>query len=198
MIKIKVWGIINMQTSSIFESAIFSLKDDNEPILILINSVGGNIGDTIAIRNLIKSVPNPIITVALGNCISAASMIFSLGNSRYIGKDTNYMIHQPYMPYNTNINYNKAISSKNVLKKDLEVYRNSILSDDVKIPKDISDRVFKKGEDLYLSTKDCLKYNIATNKFTTWKDLYTREKINRDEEIALFDVLVSPNIEDLD
>lgn len=96
MIKIKIWGSITEHTSSAVESVLSNIENDNEPVMILLNSVGGNLSDTVAICNLLKAIPNPIITVCLGNCMSAAVMIFCAGHKRYIGKDTNFMIHQPY------------------------------------------------------------------------------------------------------
>ena len=96
MIKIKIWGIINSFTSNSVEDAISSLKDDKEPILILINSIGGTLNDAIIIYNLLKSVPNPITTLTIGNCQSAAAIVYSVGKNRYIAEDTTFMVHQPY------------------------------------------------------------------------------------------------------
>ena len=76
MIKIKIWGEIQLQTSSVVETALSNITDKDEPILILINSPGGHLSEAIAICNLLKAVPNPIITVTFGYCASAAVMIF--------------------------------------------------------------------------------------------------------------------------
>lgn len=96
MIKLKIWGEINSKTSYIVEQAISDIDNEEEPILIVINSIGGLIGDAIAITNLLKSVNNPIITVTIGNCMSAAAMIFAIGTKRYVGEDICYLLHQPY------------------------------------------------------------------------------------------------------
>lgn len=40
MIKLKIWGNIGPKTSYIVEQAIAELKDENEPIIVLINSLG--------------------------------------------------------------------------------------------------------------------------------------------------------------
>ena len=128
MIKIKVWGVIDMQTSSIFETAVSSLENDKEPLLIVINSVGGTLSDSIAIRNLLDSLKNPIITVALGNCCSAAAMLFASGKHRYIGKDISYMIHQPYTPtIDMNQNYHKATNKQRKLNLILRMICRSLI-----------------------------------------------------------------------
>lgn len=40
MIKLKIWGNIGPKTSYVVEQAISELKDEQEPILIVINSLG--------------------------------------------------------------------------------------------------------------------------------------------------------------
>jgi len=190
MIKIKVWGVIDMQTSSIFETAVSSLENDKEPLLIVINSVGGTLSDSIAIRNLLDSLKNPIITVALGNCCSAAAMLFASGKHRYIGKDISYMIHQPYTPtIDMNQNYHKATIKQRKLKQYADIYKKGFKRGS-KIPADIL-KSFEKGEDLYLLDKDCLEYKIATHVFTNWDDLYENEKIDiENEKVVLFESIL--------
>lgn len=190
MIKIKVWGVIDMQTSSIFETAVSSLENDKEPLLIVINSVGGTLSDSIAIRNLLDSLKNPIITVALGNCCSAAAMLFASGKHRYIGKDISYMIHQPYTPtIDMNQNYHKATIKQRKLKQYADIYKKGFKRGS-KIPADIL-KAFEKGEDLYLLDKDCLEYRIATHMFTNWDDLYANEKIDiENEKVVLFESIL--------
>lgn len=190
MIKIKVWGVIDMQTSSIFETAVSSLENDKEPLLIVINSVGGTLSDSIAIRNLLDSLKNPIITVALGNCCSAAAMLFASGKHRYIGEDISYMIHQPYTPtIDMNQNYHKATIKQRKLKQYADIYKKGFKRGS-KIPADIL-KAFEKGEDLYLLDKDCLEYRIATHMFTNWDDLYANEKIDiENEKVVLFESIL--------
>lgn len=190
MIKIKVWGVIDMQTSSIFETAVSSLENDKEPLLIVINSVGGTLSDSIAIRNLLDSLKNPIITVALGNCCSAAAMLFASGKHRYIGKDISYMIHQPYTPtIDMNQNYHKATIKQRKLKQYATIYKKGFKRG-AKIPKEVL-KDFEKGEDLYILDKKCLEYKIATHVFTNWDDLYANEKIDiANEKVVLFESIL--------
>lgn len=189
MIKIKVWGVINMQTSAVVESAVSALKDDKEHILLMLNSVGGTLSDSIAIRNLLDSVPNPITTVALGNCCSAAAMLFAAGNHRYVGKDITYMIHQPYVPTIDNQNLYKAKIKEKKLEQYSEIYKRGF-SEGTKIPQTTL-KSFEKGEDLYLQDDQCLKYKIATHLFKGYNDLYKNENINlEEEEVIEFDAII--------
>lgn len=191
MIKIKIWGTIGLQTSNVVETALSNIKNNDEPVIIVINSVGGTLSDSIAICNLLKSIQNPIITIALGSCASAAAMIFSCGHSRYIGEDVAYMIHQPLIQvideYQNSTNVKKK---KQKLDHCMKIYKKYTLKN-TNIPQDKLNKAFKDGEDLYLSHTECIKYNIATSLFTTWQKLYEKEKISiDDEQILLFDVLM--------
>ena len=116
-------------------------------------------------------------------------MIFSCGQHRYIGEDISYMIHQPYTPGGVeNLNYSKIIDSTALYKRDLDIYLKYITSNGATIPVEKLNIVTKEGKDLYLTTNECKKYNIATHKFKSWDDLYKKEKINVDK-IYLYDSL---------
>lgn len=45
----------------------------------------------------------------------------------------------------------------------------------------------KLGNNLYLTTSECIKYKIATNKFKSWDDLYKKEKINREDKTYVYE-----------
>ncbi len=188
MVKIKIWGNISPKTSYIVEQAIYDLESETEPIVVLLNSEGGFLADTVAIINLLKSVPNPIYTIALGNCISAAAMLFSIGQKRYVGDDLCYMIHQPYLPQVIgNINHSKLTKKIGLLKKDLDLYLKYVTSNGACIPDDKLNEVKSLGNDLFLTSNECIKYKIATNKFKSWKDFFKREKIDKKDQTSSYD-----------
>lgn len=190
MIKIKLWGRIVPQSSSIVETAIFNLKDSEEPIIVLLNTPGGSLTDAVAICDLLNNIPNPIITVALGLCASAGAMIFNCGKSRYISQHTSYMIHQPMtiLPAGYQ-NVSDLHYTKSKLSSSLKLYK-SFITKGTQIPEEKLNYAFKEGNDLYINAKDCKKYKIATNIFTSWNDLYQRENINiKEEQTLLFDML---------
>lgn len=190
MIKIKVWGVIDMQTSAVFETAVSALKDKKEPILIVINSVGGSLSDSIAIRNLLDSLKNPIITVALGNCCSAAAMLFAAGKHRYVGENLTYMIHQPYLPTIETVNSHDAKIKYNKLETYSKLYIDYTIKKAKKLPQKLT-KDFEDGQDLYITVEDCLKYNIATNTFAGYDNLYEQEKIViAEEEIVEFNAII--------
>ena len=187
MIKIKIWGDITSKTSNIVESAVSSLIDEQESIIVILNSNGGTLNDAVVICNLLKNLPNPLITVAMGNCISAATLIFNCGKERYITKDTEYMLHQPFLLVSDTINLYKITKYQKDLSKSLSIFKKYYHN--VNIPKEKLDLAFKYGEDLILNYTECIKYNIATNIFKNWSDLFKNEHISiNDEKILLFEI----------
>ncbi len=191
MIKIKLWDVIGPQASSLVENAIFNLKDSKEPVIVLLNTPGGFLNESIAICDLLNSIPNPVITVILGLCASAGAMIFSCGKSRYISQHSSYMIHQPMTSsLDKYSNLADLEYTKNSLKESLKLYKSYIIKD-TQIPKDKLNYAFKQGNDLYINANNCKKYKIATNIFKSWEDLYARENINiNEEQTLLFDMII--------
>ena len=189
MIIIKIWGSIGRDTSNLVDLQLAQLKDGKEPIIVLINSEGGTLIDAIVICNLLKAVPNKKITINLGLCASAAAMIFACGKSRYVASDSEYMIHQPLInPGEGYHNYTETGRIQTELKQSLSLYRKYVTRK-AKIPKELLDKAFIEGLDVKLTDKECLKYEVATDKFTTWKNLYKKEKIQiENERIVTFDI----------
>ena len=67
-----------------------------KPLTLHINSEGGNLGDAIGLTDLMLGVGVPVRTLAYGNLMSAAFVIFAAGEKGYraVGKNTTIMIHQ--------------------------------------------------------------------------------------------------------
>ncbi len=186
MIKIKIWGLIDSETSNVVETAVTSLKDSKEPVLIVLNSPGGFINDGYTILNLLEKLPNPIYTVNIGLCESLACAIFALGKKRYIGDNSVYLVHQPFILEQFEVNHSEAKELSDKLKIDLDWYSNKVLKDCV-IPKTKLDVFLKKGEDLTLTVKECLKYKVATDKYTTYDAIKEDMNLPVDEETLIFE-----------
>ena len=189
MIKIKIWGNITEKTSSLVENAVSSIIDEEEPVILVINSSGGIMNDAIIIYNLLSGLPNPLITVTMGKCFSAATLIFNCGKKRYITKHSEYMIHQPSLILSNAYNFSEIKKVKNHLAYTLNIFKKYYLNNNINIPKKKLDYAFKYGNDLYLNYKECLKYDIATNVFKSWNELLKKEHIDTNKEkILLFEV----------
>lgn len=71
-----------------------SLSDKTAPIVVYIDSDGGDIDGLASMVATIKSVPNPIYTVCVGRACSAAAFLLSFGDKRYCDERATVMIHK--------------------------------------------------------------------------------------------------------
>lgn len=84
------------QKSVEFCNAIFkaSEKDPNKPIVVYINSGGGEAAALIAMLSAMDSVPNKIITVAMGYAMSAGCILLAHGHVRFASPNARIMVHK--------------------------------------------------------------------------------------------------------
>jgi ATP-dependent Clp protease protease subunit len=125
-----------------------------------INSEGGNLGDAIGLADLMLGVGVPVRTLAYGNLMSAAFVIFAAGEKGYraVGKNTTIMIHQ----------FNDEMGGKyhdmRAYAKECDRYHHKmakILADCSKLSvKDVKTK-FLRPTDVWLSAEDLVEYGIA-------------------------------------
>lgn len=72
-------------------------KEDLKPIQLWIHSFGGDAYQNRAFRSILTSSRIPIITVAMGTCMSSGFDIFLGGTRRYVFNDSCLMCHAGYL-----------------------------------------------------------------------------------------------------
>lgn len=90
-------------------------SENNEPIMLYVNSPGGMVTAGMAIIDTMHTINSPVYTVCIGMCASMGAYILSQGDKRYILPNAEVMIHQPLGGANgqaTDI----EIAAKNILK----------------------------------------------------------------------------------
>ena len=70
-------------------------SENNEPIMLYINSPGGMVTAGMAIVDTMHMISSPVYTVCMGMCASMGAYILSQGDKRYILPNAEVMIHQP-------------------------------------------------------------------------------------------------------
>ena len=90
-------GFNRSMTKTICKQLIYlDEQSQTEPIMLLINSSGGDCTSYQSITGVIKSLDAPVDTVNIGTCASmGALLIQSATGTRYALKDTMFMIHEP-------------------------------------------------------------------------------------------------------
>lgn len=77
------------------EALIAEAKGDiMRPIVIYIDSYGGQVDALAKMVETMDEIPNPIVTVAVGKAMSCGAVLLSCGNVRFCGKHARIMIHE--------------------------------------------------------------------------------------------------------
>ena len=71
-----------------------SKQDPTAPILVYIDSYGGEVYALNTMLSALESVPNQIITVAMGKAMSAGAALLAHGDIRYVSPHSTVMIHE--------------------------------------------------------------------------------------------------------
>lgn len=71
-----------------------SLRDPNCPIVVYIDSYGGDVYALLTMIAAIEEVPNQIITCALSKAMSAGAVLLACGDARYACEHSTIMIHE--------------------------------------------------------------------------------------------------------
>jgi ATP-dependent Clp protease protease subunit len=71
-------------------------EDDTKPLVMYVNSVGGDLAEALALIAVMRKSRRPICTIGIGSVCSAAFMIFSAGTKghRFISDTASIMCHQ--------------------------------------------------------------------------------------------------------
>lgn len=76
---------------------LMSLEDKKRDIYLLINSPGGSITSGLMLYDVIQSIPNKVITIAVGMAASMGQFLLTIGEPgrRYITRSARVLLHQP-------------------------------------------------------------------------------------------------------
>ena len=78
-----------------FRRKVFRLSTDpSMPIVVYIDSYGGNVDALNAMLSIMKSVPNIFVTVCQGKAMSAGAALLAAGDVRFSDADSRIMIHE--------------------------------------------------------------------------------------------------------
>lgn len=100
------------------------LSEVDTPIIVHINSYGGEVSEGLAIYNLLKNFKNDVTTICDGFACSAASVIFMAGDKRIVNLGSLIMIHNAWSSVtgDSNTFKKKAEELEIVTKPSLDIY----------------------------------------------------------------------------
>lgn len=128
-----------------------------EPMVrVHIMSGGGDVFAGMNMMNVLENSRVKVVTIAQGDCCSAATFVFLGGSERRIGKNAYLLIHQMSTEFWGN--FEELKTEYKTTEKFMKMMKKMYLSK-TEIPERKFKRLMKK--DLYLSADKCLKYKIV-------------------------------------
>jgi ATP-dependent Clp protease protease subunit len=140
----------------------YSAVVPNRPIIMYIDSYGGELHALMTMISVLDAVPNQLVTVSLGKAMSAGAALLSHGDIRFVSPNTRVMIHKVSAGTAGNIDdmNNEVIESNEDNKSFLKLiaknckYKGGFPA----LDKMLSN---SKCRDLYMNADRCIEFGIA-------------------------------------
>ena len=135
--------------------------EDRKPIIILINSWGGLVDVTLSICQTIKLSKTPVWTVNMGQALSAAALIFLMGEKRFTTRNSWVMCHAGSGGITGS--YNESKEAAKVWDAQVKA-----MGDIIVTQTGMDEKLYKrnKNKDWWFSFEQQLEYNFATEELT--------------------------------
>lgn len=135
--------------------------DSQDPLYIILNSSGGELYAVLCFAELLVSLPNQVITIALGSVFSAALDLFLAGDVRVVCDSSAGLIHEVIYSideskHSDNVAMGKAI--QNLLKSAAAFFASR-----TSLPSKRAEKLISTNTDIYLTAKEMLDMGIATH-----------------------------------
>lgn len=140
---VMISGEINKDAADSFAEKMLVLDaESKEPIIVYINSPGGDVDSGFAIYDMIRYVESPVTVVGMGLVASAAALIYlSVPKERRVAfPNSTYLIHQP-------------LSQLKGTAIEIDIYAKKLGELRKKLDKVIADAVGKIVDDVSLDTE---------------------------------------------
>lgn len=131
-----------------------------EPITINISSYGGYVHELMAIVDILRGMPAPIITKAIGKCMSCAFVLFCIGDVRLVGPNCDLLYHQiSGMAYGKHRDVIEQLESMHIDQQridDLVLERTNLTQEQL-------DEWNKMKQDRHITAEEAMEWGIATD-----------------------------------
>lgn len=137
---------------------------DTKTLTLYINSTGGNLYDAFALIDVIRNSHHVVRTVAVGSVMSAAFLIFAVGDKghRFAASNASFMCHQfsenmeaKYHDLKATMKENEACNLKMI----------NILKDATGLPTAKIKLKLLPASDVYLTAQEMVELGVADNIF---------------------------------
>jgi ATP-dependent Clp protease, protease subunit len=135
-------------------------ENNRKPMYLMISTYGGCIDSMFSLYDMIKFLPCPVYTVALGKVMSAGILLLASGSKgkRLIGKSTRLMIHSVSGGMQGNV-FEMANESKEQVRLHEQMIE-AIVSE-TKMNREELNTIMNLGHDYYITAEQAIKYGIV-------------------------------------
>jgi len=137
------------------------LLRSREPVVITVNSPGGDLAETWGLIDVMEAVSYPVCTVGLGQAKSAGAMIVAAGTRgmRLVGKRTEIVVHM--FLWSMDDNYHQLMAAGRGIELERERFEKFWLRHTgLKSLKEVRKKLLRPS-DVYLSAKEAKKLGIV-------------------------------------
>ena len=139
-----------------------SARDPEMPIIVYIDSYGGDVHALLAIIAAFEAVPNQLITVAMGKAMSAGAVLLACGDIRYASRHASIMLHEISAGTEGHI-ADINVEVKNVAALNEQVL--TIVAEKCKLKDGVAGlkKFMEKDRDNYMTAEAAKKFGLVDN-----------------------------------
>jgi ATP-dependent Clp protease protease subunit len=152
-------GMVDAQmTQRVFSNGAVAVNNGVKKMHLLIQSIGGTVGEGVGIYNFLRNLPLELVTYNGGNVLSIAVMVYLAGRVRKTSKTAAFMIHKSTYTLPTPTPAERLkISAEGLMVEDAR--SETILREHIKLAPE-KWHVHERG-DLYLTAEEAVTAGLA-------------------------------------
>lgn len=155
-------GEVNEQSIAHVTATIIALANTDRvsPIKLIVSTYGGSVDEMFSLYDVIKYIPCPVHTIAIGKVMSAGVLLVASGSkgSRLIGKSTRLMIHPISSGQEGTV---FQVRNEIAEMERMQALMEQLLVTETKMSRATVSALMKKGHDTYITAKDAVKFGIV-------------------------------------
>lgn len=132
--------------------------DESKPIVVYVDSYGGEIDGLNAMLSVMDSVPNPFITVAVGKAMSAGAVLLSHGDFRCVGSQARVMIHEASGGFIGQVQDMKVTTEET---ERINKQMMGLLAKNCNKSPNVLKKMFEQKRDIFFTPTQAVKFGIA-------------------------------------
>lgn len=133
-------------------------ESEEDPIFVYINTDGGDVTSGLAIYDMMRIIPCPVVTIVIGACHSAGLFILQGGDRRGATPHSSFFYHEPISFYSVNTEHATVAHTEHYQKLRLNI--DDILQKRSKISKTAWKKDFAGKTAFFFNSEQAKEYKL--------------------------------------